>query len=165
VKGGFLLDVVVGERAAIFELFSCEDQSLLLWWDAFFVLDFCLHVGDRVIWLDVQGDGFSSESLDKNLHCTTTKTKDKVKGGFLLDVVVGERAAIFELFSCEDQTLLLWRDAFLILDFCLHVGDRVVGLDVQSDSLSSERLDENLHGTTAESEDKVKSGFLLNVVV
>jgi len=156
VKGGFLLDVVVGERAAIFELFSCEDQSLLLWWDAFFVLDFCLHVGDRVIWLDVQGDGFSSESLDKNLHCTTTKTKDKVKGGFLLDVVVGERAAIFELFSCEDQSLLLWWDAFFVLDFCLYVGDRVIWLDVQGDGLSSESLDKNLHRTTTKTKDKVE---------
>ena len=31
-----------------------------------------------------------------------TKTKDKVKGRFLLDVVVREGAAILELFSGED---------------------------------------------------------------
>jgi hypothetical protein len=36
---------------------------------------------------------------------------------FLLDVVIGKRTAVFELFSSENQTLLVRRNAFLVLDF------------------------------------------------
>jgi hypothetical protein len=38
-----------------------------------------------------------------------------------LDVVVTEGAAVFELLSSEDEALLIWGDAFLVLDFGLHV--------------------------------------------
>lgn len=31
-----------------FELLAGEDQTLLVWWDAFFILDFALHCLDRV---------------------------------------------------------------------------------------------------------------------
>jgi hypothetical protein len=37
--GGLLLDVVVGESAAVFELLAGEDQSLLVWWDTLLVLN------------------------------------------------------------------------------------------------------------------------------
>ena len=39
MEGGLLLDVVVLESAAVLKLFSGEDQSLLIRWDSFFVLD------------------------------------------------------------------------------------------------------------------------------
>merc|ERR1719219_3283628 len=105
MKGGFLLDVVIRESSAILELFSSEDQPLLLWWNSFLVLNLSLDIRDCVIWLDVQGDRLSREGLDENLHGTTAETKDKMKGGLLLNVVVRESSAIFELFSCEDQSL------------------------------------------------------------
>lgn len=41
---------------------------------------------------------------------TTTKAEDQVKGGFLLDVVVTQGAAIFQLLTSEDQTLLIGGD-------------------------------------------------------
>merc|ERR1719499_263823 len=116
MESGLLLDVVVGESSSIFELLSGEDESLLLWRNAFLVLDLCLNVLDRVIRLDIQGDGLSSQSLDEDLHGTTSKTKDKMKCRLLLDVVVRESSAIFELFSSENESLLLWRDSFLVLD-------------------------------------------------
>jgi hypothetical protein len=34
----------------------------------------------------------------------------------LLDIIVRKRAAILELFSSKDQALLIWRDAFLVLE-------------------------------------------------
>jgi len=60
----------------------------LLRWNAFLVLDFGLDVGDRVVWLNVQGDGLACKRLDENLHGTTAESQNKVKSGFLLDVVV-----------------------------------------------------------------------------
>ena len=60
-----LLDVVVRQRAAVFQLLAGEDQALLVWWDALFVLDFGLHVVDGVRGLHFQGDGFAREGLDE----------------------------------------------------------------------------------------------------
>jgi hypothetical protein len=51
-----------------------------------------------------------------------------VQRGLLLDVVVGERAAVLELLAREDQVLLVGRDALLVLNFLLHVLDGVAVL-------------------------------------
>jgi hypothetical protein len=59
----------------------------------------------------------------------------------LLDVVVGESAAILELLSGKDQTLLIGRDPLLVLNLCLDVLDRFAGFDLESDGLSSEGLE------------------------
>ena len=48
------------------------------------------------------------------LLSTASQAQDEVQGRFLLDVVVGERAAIFKLLAGKDETLLVGRDAFLI---------------------------------------------------
>merc|ERR1719411_989745 len=121
MQRGFLLDVVIRKGSSIFKLLSGKDQSLLLWRDSFFVLDFRLHVLDGVVWLDVEGDRFTGQGLDEDLHGTTTKTKDEMQRRFLLDVVIRKGSPIFKLLSGENEPLLLWRDAFLVLDFRLHV--------------------------------------------
>lgn len=84
--------------------------------------------------------------------------------GFLLDVVVGQGAPVFELLAGKDQALLIWRDALLVLDLALDVVDGVGGFDLESDGLSGDcdllvsrvglmwreqvltSLDEDLHG-------------------
>jgi hypothetical protein len=43
----------------------------------------------------------------------------------LLDVVVGQGAAVLKLLACKDQALLIRRNAFLILDLALYVVDSV----------------------------------------
>merc|ERR1719493_518181 len=102
MEGGLLLNVVVGEGSSVFQLLSSENQSLLLWRNAFLILNLRLNILDGVIWFDVQSDRFSREGLDEDLHCTTSKSKNKVEGGLLLNVVVGERSSIFELLSGEN---------------------------------------------------------------
>jgi len=85
----------------------------------------------------------------------TTKAEHQVEGGLLLDVVVRKSATVLELLSSEDQALLVGRNALLVLDLGLDVIDGVRWLDLESDSLASEGLHENLH-TTAETKDQVK---------
>ena len=63
----------------------------------------------------------------------------------LLDVVVGEGAAVFKLLAGEDEALLIWGDTFFILNLGLDVLNGVAGLDIQSNRLAGEGLDENLH--------------------
>ena len=68
VKGRLLLDVVIGEGSAVLELLTSEDESLLVWWDTFLVLDLSLDILDGVSWLDVKSDGLSGKGLNKDLH-------------------------------------------------------------------------------------------------
>merc|ERR1712151_1060299 len=84
--------------------------------------------------------------------------------GLLWDVVVVEGSAILELLSSEDESLLIRRDAFLVLDLGLDILDGVCGLNIKSDGLTSQSLDEDLH-TTSESKDEMEGGLLLDVVV
>ena len=59
-----------------------------------------------------------------------------MKRGLLLDVVVRERSAVFQLLSGEDQTLLIRRDALLVLNLGLDVLDGVGWLHIECDSLT-----------------------------
>ena len=60
----------------------------------------------REIWGNLAGTG-----------ATTSESEDEVEGGLLLDVVVRKCTAILELLASKDETLLIGRDSFLILDF------------------------------------------------
>ena len=83
------------------------------------------------------------------------EAEHEVKGRLLLDVVIRKSAAVLELLSGEDQALLVWRDALLVLDpgvrvskrraecragnvLGLDVVDRVRRLDLERDRLASE---------------------------
>ena len=48
-----------------------------------------------------------------------------MEGRLFLDVVVRECTTILELLSGEDETLLIWRNALLVLDLGLDVVDGV----------------------------------------
>uniref|UniRef100_A0A2M4CK00 Putative ubiquitin/40s ribosomal protein s27a fusion n=1 Tax=Anopheles darlingi TaxID=43151 RepID=A0A2M4CK00_ANODA len=144
MESRFLLDVVVGQSTTILQLLSSEDKTLLIWRDPFLILNLSLHVLNRIGWLDLQSDGLSCQGLHENLH-STTKTEHQMESRFLLDVVVGQSTTILQLLSSEDKTLLIWRDAFLILNLSLHVLNRIGWLDLQSDGLSRQGLHENLH--------------------
>ena len=54
LQGRFLLDVVVGQSAAIFERLACKDQALHFRWDSLDVLDLGFHIVDGVVGADVQ---------------------------------------------------------------------------------------------------------------
>ena len=157
------MDIVIREGSAVLELLTSEDESLLVWRDTFLILDLGLDVLNGVCWLDIEGDGLTSEGLDEDLH-TTSKSEDEMEGRLLLDVVVGKGSSILKLLTSEDKSLLIWRDTFLILDLGLDVLDGVCWLNIKSDGLTSEGLDEDLH-TTSKSEDEMKSGLLLDVVI
>jgi len=163
MEGRLLLDVVVRKGASILELLSGEDESLLIGWDALLILDLGLHVLDGVAWLNLKSDGLSGKGLHEDLH-TTTESQDQVKGRFLLDVVVAESTSVLELLSSEDESLLIGRDALLVLNLGLDVLNGVAWLDFEGDGLSGEGLNENLH-TTTESEDEMEGALLLDVVV
>ena len=151
--------------------------------DALLVLDLRLDVVDGVRRLNLKGDRLASQGLNENLH-TTTQTEHQVKGGLLLDVVIGERTAILKLLAGEDEALLVRGDTkngaisnllnptkskreylpLLILDLGLDVVDGIRRLDLKRDGLAGQRLHEDLH-TATEAEDEMKGGLLLDVII
>jgi hypothetical protein len=163
MEGRLLLDVIIREGTTVLELLASEDKTLLVWGDTFLVLNLRLDVVDSVRGLDLEGNSLTRQGLDKDLH-STTETQDQVEGRLLLDVIVRKSATVLELFAGENEALLIWGDAFLILDFGLYVVDGVAGLDLQRNGLAREGLDENLH-TSSEAQDEVEGGLLLDVVV
>merc|ERR1712072_1601418 len=117
VQRRLLLDVVVGKSAAVLQLLAGEDQTLLIRRDALLVLNLLLDGLDGVRRVHVQGDRLAREGLDEDLHAgTTTETEHQVQRRLLLDVVVGKSAAVLQLLAGEDQTLLIRRDALLVLN-------------------------------------------------
>lgn len=55
----YLLNVVVAQGTAILKLLAGEDETLLVGWDAFFILDLAFHVVDGVGGLDLKCDGLT----------------------------------------------------------------------------------------------------------
>jgi len=86
----------------------------------------------------------AGEGHEGRVNNPSTKAEHQVQGGFLLDVVILEGAAILELLASEDETLLIWRDSFLVLDLGLDGVDGVACLDLEGDGFTGEGLDENL---------------------
>jgi len=154
MEGRLLLDIVIRKSSAVLKLLSSEDESLLIGWDTLLILDLGLNVLDGVGWLDIKSDCLASESLDEDLH-TTSKSQDEMKCGFFLDVVVGEGSTILELLTGKDKSLLVGRNAFLILNLSFDIFNGVCWLNVEGDGLTSQSLDEDLH-TTSESEDEME---------
>ena len=76
---------------------------------------------------------------------SSSQPKDKMKGRLLLDVIIGECSSIFQLLSCEDETLLVWWDTFLVLDLCLDIFNSIRSLYFKSNCLARKGLHEDLH--------------------
>jgi len=55
----------------------------------------------------------------------TTETEHEVESGLFLNVVILKSSSLLKLFAGENQTLLIGRDAFLVLDLGLDVIDCV----------------------------------------
>merc|ERR1712031_120845 len=141
------LDVVVRQGASILQLLARKDLALLIWWNAFLVLDLGLDIVNGVTGLNIKSDGLASQGLDKDLH-TTAETQHQMQSTLLLDVVVRQGATIFQLLACKDQALLVWWNAFLVLDLGLDIVDGVTGLNIKGDGLASQCLDKDLHTTS-----------------
>ncbi|KAH3668917.1 hypothetical protein OGAPHI_002672 [Ogataea philodendri] len=108
-------------------------------------------------------DGLTGQGLHKDLH-TTSQSKHQVESRLLLDVVIGKGSAVFQLLTGENQSLLVWWNALLVLDLALDVVNRVRRLNLKSNGLSGQSLDKDLH-TSSQSQHQVESRLLLNVVV
>merc|ERR1711957_238866 len=129
MKSGFLLDVVVAQGTSVFQLLSSKDRSLLVWRNSFLILNLGLDIINGIGWLNIQSDSLSSECFYKDLH-SSSETKNQMKSRLLLNIVVTQRAAIFQLLSSKDETLLVWWDTFLVLNLSLDVVNGIRWLNI-----------------------------------
>lgn len=61
-----------------------------------------------------------------------------MQGRLFLDVVVAQGAAIFQLLASEDKTLLIRRNAFLVLNLRLNVIDSITGFHLKGDGFAGD---------------------------
>jgi len=79
---------------------------------------------------------------------SSSQSKDQMKSAFFLDIVVREGSAVFQLLSSENESLLIRRDTLFVLNFSLDIINSVRGFDIESYSLTSQGLDEDLHSSS-----------------
>ena len=99
---------------------------------------------DTVVLESLEGNGLVDTlgllRLGVNLLLTllssSAQTEHKVKRGLLLDVVVTQCAAVFELLSSKNQALLIRWNAFLVLDLSLDILNAVGSLDIERNSFT-----------------------------
>ena len=75
----------------------------------------------------------------------TTQAKHQVKGRLLLDIIIAQSAAILKLLSRKDQTLLIRRNALLVLNLGLDIVNAIRRLHLEGDGLTRQSLDEDLN--------------------
>ena len=56
------------------------------------------------------------------LFSAAAEAEHEVESGLLLDVVVGEGSAVFQLLAGENEALLIRRNTFLVLNFALTLS-------------------------------------------
>lgn len=115
VERAFLLNVVVCHCSSVFKALPGEDESLLVSGKSFLVLNFSFDDFDAVTCLCFNGDGLSGQSSDENLH-SSPESEDEMHSAFLLNVVVAEAALILKLLAPENESLLVGRDGFSVVD-------------------------------------------------
>jgi len=76
---------------------------------------------------------------------SAAKTQDQMQSRFFLNVVVGQRATVFQLLAGKNQTLLIGRNALFVLNLLLDLLNVVARLDVERNRLSCECFDKDLH--------------------
>ena len=86
--------------------------------------------------INIIASSFIISTATNFIYTTTTEAQHQVEGRLLLDVVVGEGAAILELLARKDQALLVRGDALLVLDLALDHIDGVGALNLESDGLA-----------------------------
>ncbi len=68
VKCGFFLDIIVSQCSSIFKLFTSKNESLLIWWNTFFILYFSFYIFDGVSWFHIKCNCLSCQCFHKYLH-------------------------------------------------------------------------------------------------
>ena len=147
MQRGLLGDVVVAQCAPILKLLALVDESLLVGGNALPLVDHGLDVLDAVAWLHVEGYRLPRQRPDEDLHGhAAAQAEHEVQRGLLGDVVVAQRAIVFQWLAAPDESLLVRGNALPVVDLGLDVPNAVRGIHVEGNRLPRQRPDEDRHG-------------------
>ena len=93
---------------------KCRPKPLLHGWNSFLLLDPFLDPINCISWFDVDFYLLSSKSFHLD-HRTSPKPQNQMKCRFLLDVIISQSTAIFQLLARKYQSLLVRRNTFFVL--------------------------------------------------
>ena len=88
---------------------------------------------------------YCTEPLWNLTRHAPTQTQNEVESALLLYVVVCKRASFLELLACEYESLLVRRDALLVLYFAFYHFYCVCALDFKCDCLARQGFDKYLY--------------------
>merc|ERR1719230_1852759 len=125
------------------------------------VHDCYFKMQDSAAYLYRQSVEEKSEFVNE-LQCS--EAEHQVERGLLLDVIVRKCPSVLQLFAGKNEPLLVWRDAFLILNLCFDIVDGVTRFHIQCNCFSCECFHKDLHATT-QAKHQVERRLFLNVVV
>jgi hypothetical protein len=97
MQSRLFLNVVIGERSAIFQLFARKDEPLLVGRNALFVLNFGFNVPDGIRRLHPESGGLAREGLHKNLDAIASSGTSNITPSIKLALIVDVR--LIERFS------------------------------------------------------------------
>ena len=133
------LDIVLVHCLIVGKLLPAVDEPALP------LIDALLDPAHSVRRLDVHVNLLASEHLNLDVVHAAAEAEHEVQRRLLLDVVVGQRAAVLQLLAGEDEPLLVRRDALPVVDPRLDVLDRVAAVDHERDGPPVQGLHEYLH--------------------
>merc|ERR1712094_66561 len=96
------LYVVIRQRAPVLQLLTSEDETLLVRWDSFFVLNFRFYVVNSITSFNIKSNCFPGEGLDEDLHAAA-KAEYQMDCRLFLDVIVRQCTPILQLLTSEDE--------------------------------------------------------------
>lgn len=65
------------------------------------------------------------QNSQRRLNNTAPQSQHEMEGRLLLNVVIGKSTSILQLLASENQSLLVGRNAFLVLNLRFHILDSV----------------------------------------
>jgi hypothetical protein len=152
VERRVLLDVVVLQRVTEHELLAREDEALQGRWNSLLILNLGLDIIDRVAQLALKVQhALAAGHVHQEAHVARDDAmpRHEAERRIALDVVVRQGAGALERLAREDEERPVRRDAAFLAALALQLGpdglDRVVGLAVERDVLTSQREHEDLH--------------------
>jgi hypothetical protein len=109
-------------------------------------LDLGLDFFNRFLIVNCKVYYLASESFHIDfVFWVSTKRYDMMNYGFLLNIIVRKGSTVLKLLAGEDESMMIGRNTFLILELGLDVLDGVRRLNIQRDSLARQGLNEDLH--------------------
>lgn len=78
---------------------------------------------------------FPGQGHKRRFNDPSTEPQHKMQSRLFLDIIISQCTPIFKLFTSKDQSLLVRRNTFLVLNLGLDIVDSITRFDFKGDGL------------------------------